>query len=393
MRQILSITLLQFRLVFKSKGAIMGMFGFPLLLTLIFGVFMGPDPGNTGGAPAFPVAVVDEDSTFASQRLVEALQGDKLLKVRLVKADEINRLFADKKIDSAIVIPAGFEKAVADGKESEVRLTPAPGGNLQTGVGPVLTRQASRVAGDYRIAAKMAGSTADEAKLKAAYDKVLTERESIASTVEQEKLTRTDHGAPKMTNLNERGMGFAIMFVMMMTFTMAGTILQERQNGTWGRLLTSPTGRMKVLLGYLLSFFVTGMFQFGVLIGVTTLAFKTNWGPTLPLLAMVASYVLCSAGLGLFVAGLVRTADQQRTVGTILVNATCMLGGVYWPLEMVGDTMRRIGYLTPQAWAMEGFREVMLRGGSFDALVWPITVLLGITVVFMGAGVARIRFE
>lgn len=70
-----------------------------------------------------------------------------------------------------------------------------------------------------------------------------------------------------------------------------------------------------------------------------------------------------------------------------------MLGGVYWPLDLVSDTMRRVGYLTPQAWAMDGFREVMLRGGSWSGLARPLVVLLTLAAVFMAAGLRRVRYE
>ncbi len=183
------------------------------------------------------------------------------------------------------------------------------------------------------------------------------------------------------------------MFVMMLVFNMSGVILEERSLGTWGRLLTAPTARSGILSGYLLSFFMTGMFQFAVLVGISTLLFRVHWGPVLPLAAMAAAFILCSSGLGLFLAGLVRTAEQQRTIGVLVVSSISMLGGVYWPLELLGDTMRRIGYLTPQAWAMEGFREVMLRGGDWGGLVWPLTVLLTLALVCMTAGLARVRYS
>ena len=58
MRQVLSITLLQFRLALKSKGTLAVVFGMPLLLTLIFGLLIGGGSNGSGGQ-AFPLAVVD----------------------------------------------------------------------------------------------------------------------------------------------------------------------------------------------------------------------------------------------------------------------------------------------------------------------------------------------
>jgi ABC-2 type transport system permease protein len=106
-----------------------------------------------------------------------------------------------------------------------------------------------------------------------------------------------------------------------------------------------------------------------------------------------AATVLASAGMGLFLAGLVRTFEQQEAVGVIFVIATSMLGGLFWPLDILSPAMQKIGHFTPQAWAMDGLTEVALRGGSWAELVWPLTVLLGLAVVFSAAGVLRVRYE
>jgi len=85
--------------------------------------------------------------------------------------------------------------------------------------------------------------------------------------------------------------------------------------------------------------------------------------------------------------------EQQSAFGILFINATAMLGGVYWDLNSVSAPMRRIGYLTPQAWAIEGFKEVMLLSGAWGAIALPLTVLLGIAAVFMTAGLLRVRYD
>lgn len=396
MRQALSVALLQFRLVLKSKGTVVTMFGLPLLMTLIFGTLVGGNSGSgdSGRSWAYPVAVVDRDGSFASRKLVEALQGEPALKVRLAGEEELTRLFADRKIDSGVVIPPGFGKELAGGRSPEVLLVTSPYSNDHLGVGPAVRRQAARLSEDYRLARRMIGDLADERGLQEAYARVSAERRALGISVSQERLTRTEAKAQdRLANVGERALGFTVMFVMMIVFMMSGVILHERQNGTWGRLLTTPASRASLVSGYLLSFFLTGMFQFAVLVAASRLLFGVNWGPLLPLAVMAAALVLCSASLGLFLAGIVRTYEQQQTAGILVVNATSLLGGVFWPLEFVGDTMRRIGYLTPQAWAMDGFREVMLRGGSWSNLVWPLTVLLAVAAIFAATGLLRVRYE
>lgn len=388
MRQSLTITRRIFLMTLKNKATLVMMFVLPLLFTVVFGAVAG----GTSGSTVYPVALVDQDRSFVSARIAAGLGADPLLQLQNAAEADLTKLFADKAITAAVVIPAEFQQAAGSGAAPEVKLIVAPGGAPDMAVGPAVNRVVSQVAGDWSTARRMVSDSGDRAKVEAAYAKLQDDRQAMAVTVAHERVALQE-AVTKGAGVGETAVGFTVLFMMMTLFNMGGVILQERKMGTWGRLLTTPTSRVSLMTGYVLSFFVTGMFQFGVLVAFSAVLFQIDWGPLLPLAAVAGALVLCAAGMGLFMAGIVRTAEQQQTVGTLVVNATCMLGGVYWPLELVGDTMRTIGYLTPQAWAMDGFREVMLRGGSWSGLTTPLAVLLSLAAIFMAAGLTRVRFE
>lgn len=389
MRDVLTVLRLQLKLTLSAPGMIIFMI-LPLLFTFVFGYAM--EGASATSFSGIPLAVVSEEPTFAADKLVKLLEQERLVRVRRVDRAAMDQLFANKQAASGVIIPAGFQAALQSGKEAEVQLVRAPGGNMEVAVGPALNRAVTQVAVDYRLALRQAGSTGDAAALERAWAQIQEDRTSSGATVQVG--TVGDEGAGQRgMKAGDAALGFIVMFVMMLVFMQGGTILQERQAGTWGRILTTPVPKGRIMTGYLLSFYLTGMLQFSALATLSTLIFAAEWGPLLPLAAIASAFVLCTAGLGLFLAGIVRTAEQQRTIGTVLVTATSMLGGVYWPLDFVSPVMQRIGYLTPQAWAMDGFREVIIRGGSWAGLTWPLAVLLGLTAVFMTAGMLRVRFE
>ncbi|MDF2630225.1 MAG: hypothetical protein K0R39_4056 [Symbiobacteriaceae bacterium] len=396
MRRSIAIALLQLRTTFKSKGAIMTMFGMPLILTLIFGVLMsGGNGGGSGEGYVYPIVVVDHDGSFAAKELISQLDAEATIKVQTATADEMKKLFADAKVDSGVVIPVGFAAEMAAGKAPDVQLLAVPGRNTYMGVGPTIRGLISRLGQDYQLALRTLpeADRRDASKVEAAYAKVVAERKDVTTTVTPHQVTRSVVEKAGLTATTGTSVGFTVTFVMMQCFMMSGAILTERKHGTWGRLLTTPNSRATIMGGYLLSFFLTGMVQFSILVVATRLLFQVTWGPMLPLFAMGAATVLSASGMGLFLAGIVKTFEQQMSIGILFINATAMLGGAYWDLSMVSDTMRRIGYLTPQAWAIDGFKEVMLRGGAWDGIALPLAVLLGITLVFMTAGLFRVRYE
>jgi ABC-2 type transport system permease protein len=394
MRKAWMIALLRMRQTFQSKATLIMSFAMPLLMTVIFGVALGGGGGGESSGRTYPIAIVDADATFASRQLVAALSGEQELRVQVVTADRLPRLFTDRQIDAGLIIPAGFQQGIRDGKPPELVMQSAPGGSTNVTAGPAVQREAARVAGDYLLARQIAGTATDEVRVAEAYSRVASERKSLGITAVQESARKTESTAPaKGAQLGQSALGFTVMFVMMLVFMGGGAILQERQIGTWGRLLTTPTPKLAILGGLILSFFITGLAQFGVLWGLTAVLFRANWGPPLPLLAVASALILCGGAMGLCLAGFVRTQEQQAAIGVALVISTSMLGGVYWPLDFVSPLMRRIAYLTPQAWAMDGFREVMLRGGAWGALLWPLVVLLSLAVIFTTAGLLRVRYE
>lgn len=402
MLQILALAGLQLRLTLKSRAALITGLAMPLLLTLIFGLLLsgGGDShsgSHGGGRPVYRVALLDQDGSPAAGILARTLAAEETLRIRPVTGTaEIRRLMVDAEVAARIIIPPGFGATLDAGEAApEVQVMSQPGVAAQA-IPPVVQQVAGRVAWDYRLARmavlRSGGNPAEAGALAAAYAKVEQARLERGSGVQHEMVHRAQEGAGGFT-MGEQALGFTIAFVMMLVFMMGGVMLQEREQGTWGRILVSPVGRGQVLLGYLLGFFLTGWAQFGVLAGLSRLLFGLRWGNPWQLAAVASAYILCSAGLGFLVAGIVRSRAQQQVVGIILVNATSMLGGVYWPLDFVGETMRRIGYLTPQAWAMEAFRAVLLRGSDWAQLTLPLAVLLGMAAVFLAAGLSRVRFD
>ena len=392
MRTLFAIAWNQVRLIFKSRATVATMFLMPVLLTVIFGA--GAGGGSSTGGRTYPLGVVDHDGSFASAQLIDALAKAGPLRVQRLTQEELDQGFVEKELPLGLVIPAGYEQGLIDGASPAVSLISAPGSSLEIAGGQAVRRAVARASRDYQLARQMVSDPQNAAQLTDAYSTLQAERASAPVTLTHETVSATtDSGVTKAEVMGQVSLGFTVMFVMMVIFMMGGVFLQERQDGTWGRLLTTPVSRLGLLGGYMLSFLLTGLIQFLTLVGLSALLFGIYWGPLPQLLAMASSLILAAAGLGLFVAGLVRTAEQQRAIATIVVVATSMLGGVYWPLEVVSPTMQRIGYLTPQAWAMDGLREVMLRSGAWEALYLPLSVLLALAAIFTIAGLFRVRYE
>lgn len=78
----------------------------------------------------------------------------------------------------------------------------------------------------------------------------------------------------------------------------AGTILEARKSGVWPRLLTASVSRAEIGAGYVLSFFVIGWIQFGMLLLASHWLFGISWGNPAALIVLVSFFCLQSLASG-----------------------------------------------------------------------------------------------
>ncbi|QXG62183.1 linearmycin resistance permease LnrN, partial [Bacillus spizizenii] len=173
-----------------------------------------------------------------------------------------------------------------------------------------------------------------------------------------------------------RAAGFSILFVMLTMMGAAGTILEARKNGVWSRLLTASVSRMEIGAGYVLSFFVIGWIQFGILLLASHWLFGINWGNPAAVIVLVSFFLLTVVGIGLVIAANVRTPEQQLAFGNLFVIATCMVSGMYWPIDIEPKFMQSIAEFLPQKWAMSGLTEIMANGAHVTDILGICGILL-----------------
>jgi ABC-type multidrug transport system permease subunit len=63
------------------------------------------------------------------------------------------------------------------------------------------------------------------------------------------------------------------------------------------------------------------------------------------------------------------------------------------PLELTPDAFQQIAHLTPLAWVVEGFKDIIVRGQGIEEMGQAVLILLAYTVVLISLAVWRFRFE
>ena len=61
----------------------------------------------------------------------------------------------------------------------------------------------------------------------------------------------------------------------------------------------------------------------------------------------------------MFVAGLAKTETQVAVYGTLLVLVLAGISGSMLPREMLPDNIRQLSLLTPHAWALDAYAQLL----------------------------------
>ena len=156
------------------------------------------------------------------------------------------------------------------------------------------------------------------------------------------------------------------MAVMMLLFNLvafAGTLLEERAEGTLDRLRLTPEAGRAVLLGKILVTMLLASIQLLELFSFGALAFQVPVMEHLPALAITSlTWALTASALGLLFATACRTRKQMEGLSTLVILVMSAVGGAWFPREITPEWMQTAGLATPVAWAMDAFHGVLWYG-------------------------------
>ncbi|KUP09661.1 ABC transporter ATP-binding protein [Bacillus coahuilensis m2-6] len=388
MRKLWSVCLFEIQRLVKKPQSYILMFAMPLLFTLIFGSLFGKQESVVKA----DILIVDEDQSELSHSMIHHLQQSSVFHTLEVASDTKGTLLIkEKEADGMLVIQKGFQQTIINGENPTISFVYHPELVDTTAISNLLNDMVTSTQIKGIGSQKWSEITAQDWSVLFA-SLSIDENGLSESLIEKTTITKSED-SKNIQNMPARAAGFTIMFVMIVMIGVTGTMLEAKQNGVWYRLMSTPISRVQLLGGYLLSFFLIGWIQFAVLMIATHLLFGVVWGDPLGLIVLVSAVLVCVVGLGLFIAGLSKTVEQQSSIGNIVIISTCMLGGVYWPLEIVPDFMKTLSEFVPQTWAMKGFEELIARGGGPFDIVLPVAVLLLFATLFLSIGLTRIKYE
>jgi ABC-2 type transport system permease protein len=155
---------------------------------------------------------------------------------------------------------------------------------------------------------------------------------------------------------------YTVMFVFFIVNFMARSFINEREMGTLGRLRLAPITRSGLLLGKTVPFLVISLVQTALLFTAGKVLFHMSWGAEpLMLVPVMVCTSLAATALGLMVATIAQTEAQVSAYGNFLVLTMAGISGCMMPRSWQPALMQQVGLITPHAWALIAYDQLLSR--------------------------------
>lgn len=422
MSKILALAGKDLRILLRDKTGFFFALLWPLIIAIFFGAIFG---GGGGGGSAIPIVVVDDDSTQVSREFIATLAASSELDVTQATREEAIDLVRRGRKTSFVVVKRGFGEAGENpfwGGAPTVEIGTDPAHRAEAAmVEGILMKYASErmqsIFADTDLQMRNVAGAREAIRNSAGMDPQMRDRfETFFGALddflaEQQELQEADSGFAAGGGLGsftplevehaeitrERRWptnAFAISFPQGIAWGLIGvaagfgiSLVTERTRGTLVRLQAAPISRTTILAGKALACFISTVTISVVLIIVGRLFFGLRPTSFEMVAFAIISSAIAFAGIMMLLSVLGKTEQAAGGIGWAVLIVMSMIGGGMIPLFVLPPWMKTLSNVSPVKWSILAMEGAIWRQFSFQEMLLPCGILIGVGVVFFAIGV------
>jgi ABC-2 type transport system permease protein len=409
LKAILTIAYKEFVHVWRDRRVLLLILVLPPFFTLVFGhAFEGSNVRDVS------TMFLDADKSSESQKFAEFLHGKNVLDALVEGSDNPDKVRKDiddllqnlrdtfvwKKwvsgakdsvdlvqngADAAVMIPAGWGKALQDGTPINIR---AILDGSDTNTAPAVQALLQQALGIFQLNERYE-------LIKNLPEQVVDLGEQLSPQTQHEfssSLTPWEFDTkilynPKMLFVDYVVPGMVGLILQLVTVTLiASTITREREVGTLSQLLVTPLRQSEIVIGKVLPYLFISMFLIAGTIAIGHLHFGIKIHQPLLLSLVCFLFLLCSLGLGLLISAFSKTQTQAIQFSVFLLLPIMLLSGAFAPLSQLPGSIRIFSELFPLTHFCRAFRSVNMYRADFGFIAADLIALaVGAVITCIGA--------
>lgn len=365
-----------------------------------------------GGERPKPVAhllIADEDDTVVSELFKTLLRSEQA--GEFIRLEEVSRADGRDAIDDGdasalLVIPAGFQDAVLRESPAQLELVTNPAETIKPMILTVglevmvdAVFYVHRILGDElrKIVESIDrdGPPTDEAIAEISFgiNRVMRKIEKYISppALTMNSVAEENDAARDVPMAHLMLPGIILMGLLLIAQGLGGDVWTEKTAGTLSRMVSAPKSMAALLLGKLLA---DAVLVFSVSLVLLTIGMLFLDIPLVRLPVALAWTTLSGVTFVLLFMWIFVHAGSRRS-GAVITNSIVfplmMLGGSFFPAEVMPQWMVAVGRLTPNGWSLEHLKDILMDRADAGGLLIGAAALSAFALVLFFHTAARMR--
>jgi len=373
-RRMLAVTRKEFQEMIRSWMSFLLAIVSPIALFFLFAYGMPLEVKN------IPLAIMDEDKSYASRALIDCFANGLVFEIRQMLDDyrELDRVMRIGRVRACVVIPARFSQNIRNGLPQSVQViidaTYPSRANIVGGYAEAtLSNFNLMVLQNYL--ARAFGSAGRGDVLPVSIESIAWFNPSLRSE-----------------NFVVPGV-IAIILIFLPPILAAISLSKEKETGSIINMLCSPITRAEYLIGKMVPYIIITYANFVLFLIFTIFVFHVPMRGSLPLLLGVSLiYVISVIGIGLLIAVLVKSQISAILVVAVTTLITSfMYSGFMLPLICMDQNTRQVAMILPPTHYIDFVRKLMVKGVGIEYLWVNILALSLLSLLMFGGAIMFFR--
>ena len=346
----------------------------PMLLVLIVYVFTFAVYTSATAMPdtlhKTPIAIVDEDDSPLSQRIVSAFYPPQFITPQVISMAEVDPGMDAGRYTFALHIPQGFQRDVLAGRAPQVQL------NVDA------TRMSQAFTGSGNVQQIVIGEVNEF---------VQRQRGTAAAPVDIAVRARFN---PALEKGWFGALNSIINQITMLSIILTGAaLIREREHGTIEHLLVMPVNPTEIMLSKVWSMglvvLVASALSLGLVVrGILDVPVEGS----VPLFfAGAALHLFATTSMGIFMATIARNMPQFGMLMVLTIIPLQMLSGGATPRESMPELVQNIMLVAPTTHFVELGGAILFRGAGIEVVWKQFLWLVVIGAALFAGSLARFR--
>ena len=296
-----------------------------------------------------PIAVVDEDQSGLSGRIISAFYLPYFIPPELISLSEVDAALDAGRYSFVLTIPPSFERDILAGRSPKVQLS----------------------VDATRISQAFSGSGYIE-QIVSSEIREFSQRHRLNNSLPVDLVLRASFN-PNLTASWFGSLMEVINSVTMISIILTGAaLIREREHGTIEHLLVMPVTPGQIMLSKILSMGLVVLLSTGFSLTIIiqlVLAVPVE-GSILLFLLVTALQLFATTSMGIFMATVARSMPQFGLLLILVLLPLQLLSGGMTPRESMPEVIQNVMLAAPNTHFVAAAQAILYRGAGLE-VVWP----------------------